>query len=89
MVGGKTLLAQQRGAKQRTQPGPVLQHFDVGPGFEQDRGAQHRRRLACVGEHGLPFGEPFLFIPVEIVDQSECSVHHQRVHEPQNRVLET
>ncbi|MER9230355.1 hypothetical protein [Mesorhizobium sp. M0684] len=32
--------------------------------------ARHQWPLPRVGEHGLPFGQAFLFIPVEIVDQA-------------------
>ncbi len=45
MVGGKTLLPQQRGNEQWPEPSGMLQHLDVGPGLEQDRGPQDDRQL--------------------------------------------
>ena len=48
----------------------MLQHLDGGPGLEQDRGAQDDRQVARPGDNVLPFGQPFFFIPVEIVDQA-------------------
>lgn len=70
MVGGKTLLAQQCGNKQRPEPGAMLQHLNVGPGLEQDRRSQDDWQIARPGDHVLPFGQPFFFVPVEIVDQA-------------------
>ena len=70
MIGGKALLPQQRGNQQRPEPGGMLQHLDVGPGLEQDRGTQDDRQLPRFRDNILPFGQPFFFIPVEIVDQA-------------------
>lgn len=62
----ETRLPQRLGGEKPAAPGRVLQHLQGVPGVEQQCGAKNRRRLA---QHDAPFLQPFVLIPIEVVDQ--------------------
>lgn len=67
--GGDAGLAQDRGAKQRAEPGRMLQHRDLVPRIQGDDRLQHRRQILRLPKDATPFLQAFVLVPVGIVDQ--------------------
>ncbi|MNL43365.1 hypothetical protein D3C87_1658730 [compost metagenome] len=68
VVGRDSPIAQKSGGHEPAEPGAALQNLDHIPGIQQDRGAQDWGQLLRLAKDLPPFLQPFLLVPVGIVD---------------------
>lgn len=47
----------------------MLEDGNLVPGIQRDNRLQHRRKVLGLAQHVPPFLEPFVLVPIEIVDQ--------------------
>ncbi len=86
---GLAARAEQRRDQQTPEPGAVLQRRDLLPGVEREGGGDNGRQGRGFRDDGVPVGQTFILVPVEIVDQRMAGFlgsRHESVHFVRDRL---